>query len=180
MSEEVSQEAAEPAAKAEGASQEPKQEEAAAADPAKPEAEDAQAVRDRIAGSIRREYREKLDAKEKRILELEAKETEFLAREHDSLLDSLATGGVKRERLEKTGLTGDDLKAFAEDLRSDLAELSQAKPGDGKAEPEARKEVKLGDILGGSPAGVALGSSKALTLEEAMAQAMQEIEGAKE
>ena len=133
-----------------------------------------QATKDKAYGAVRREFKEKLEAKDRRIAELEAKE-------HDYLLDSLSVEGVKRERLEKTGLKGDALAAFAAELAADIAEAR------GAAAPAAATTTaaaaaagfKLEDALSATaPNGVAFSVGKELTMDEMMEQLKNEIGGA--
>ncbi len=57
---------------------------------------------------------------------LEAQVEELMADKHEALLNSLAVGGIKKERLVKTGLKGDALREFAAELAEDFASFTGA------------------------------------------------------
>lgn len=104
----------------------------------------------RIAAAVRRQEKARIDDLEKRLERAEA-------REHSLHLDTLATGGVKRSLLEKTGLTGDALEEFAKELAASMGDRPAA-------------SLRLEDAVGSSATG---GISQATrpapgTLEAAM------------
>lgn len=114
-----------------------------------------QAAVDKILGAERRKTREKLEKLEA----LEAQVEALLKKDHENLLDKLAVGGVKRERLERTGLTGEALETFANELAADIAEVSSAAP----------KTLKLNDVLLGATGVKVAGNLAPGSQEEALA-----------
>lgn len=116
-----------------------------------------QAEVNRLIGDVRRDYRGRLDALE--------------AREHALNLKSLAADkGVDQALLEKTGLKGEALEAFATDLAATLSAAKGSAPS--AEEQEQKNQITLGDALGAAgPTGIQPESTQRYTpisLEDAL------------